>query len=98
MNTVANIICAVTDADLQKAMHEMKLLRDTGVLSTGVVRDVAKTIACDMGIHEGDALKVAKVELVEAAAFKWASLRMVPATLVFGADKGSLALPRAATT
>jgi hypothetical protein len=69
-----NSLLNLSEAELLQAMREMKALRDTGVLSIGVVRMVAAHLVREAGLSEGDALKVAKVELVEAAAFKWAGL------------------------
>lgn len=73
MNKVMNVIRAVSDADLKIAMSELKTLRDTAVLCDGVVRRVAADLTA-LGVSDNDALKVAKTELVEAAAFKWAGL------------------------
>ena len=73
MNKVMSVIRAVSDADLKTAMGELKSLRDTAVLPNGVVRRVAADLI-GLGVSDNDALKVAKTELVEAAAFKWAGL------------------------
>lgn len=72
MNKVMDVILAVPDADLKLAMSELKTLRDTAVLPAGIVRQVAAALT-GCGVSESDSLKVAKVELIEAAAFKWAS-------------------------
>ena len=76
MKTVLTVILGVSDTDLRQAMQEMKTLRDTGVLGPGVVRAVAARLVSEAYLHNSDALKVAKVELVEAAAFKWAGLSL----------------------
>lgn len=82
MNSLLNL----SEAKLLQAMREMKTLRDTGVLSIGVVRGVAAHLVREAGLSEGDALKVAKVELVEAAAFKWAGLSAARDTPAPAAD------------
>jgi hypothetical protein len=76
VNKVMEVILAVPDADLKMAMREMKVFRDTGVLSAGVVRRVAAALVSSAGVGDHEALKVARVELVEAAAFKWAGLAL----------------------
>lgn len=75
MKTVREVIQAVSDADLKLAMHELKTLRDIAVLPAGIVRQVA-TALTGCGISESDSLKLAKVELIEAAAFKWAGVAL----------------------
>ena len=73
MNKVMDTIRAVSNTDLKRAMGELQALRDTAVLPDGVVRRVAAALVA-LGVSDSDALKVAKTELVEAAAFKWAGL------------------------
>lgn len=75
MKTVMDVILAVSDADLKLAMHELKTLRDIAVLPAGIVRQVAAALT-GCGISESDSLKLAKVELIEAAAFKWAGIAL----------------------
>lgn len=70
-----DVILAVSDADLKLAMHELKTLRDIAVLPAGIVRQVAAALT-GCGISESDSLKLAKVELIEAAAFKWAGIAL----------------------
>jgi hypothetical protein len=72
VNLVQTVIDAVPNAELKMAIHELRQLRDEGVLPPGTVRQVAASLVEHAGLSESDALKVAKVELMEAAAWRWA--------------------------
>src|SRR5690606_20615714 len=74
MNKIAEIFAQITDIEHKAAVQEMKALSETGILNDGVVRNLAKRIANDVGIPSHDALRIAQNEVLRQAAYKWGGI------------------------
>ena len=74
MNKIAEIFARITDVEHKAAVQEMKALSETGILNDGVVRNLAKRIANDVGIPSHDALRIAQNEVLRQAAYKWGGI------------------------
>lgn len=74
MNAVQKILADLSDDDLKKALGELKVLENKGVLPEGITRKLAHTLQEEAGLTAHDARSVAQSSIFRIAAFKWADL------------------------
>ena len=74
MNTVDSIISELSDESLRCGVRELHQLNQTGILPSGVVRELAKHIASRTGIPHHEARTIAPDAILRVAAFKWAGI------------------------
>jgi hypothetical protein len=72
INKLEQILTSMNTSDLRKAVFELDELSSTGVLATGVVREVAKKIEVSLGIPSADARNLIESHVLRVAAMLWA--------------------------
>jgi hypothetical protein len=74
MNEVQRILHEVSDQDLKTAVTELHHLDTTGVLESGVCRDLAQKLKEGVGLSGSDSLTLVKRQILVIAANKWAGI------------------------
>lgn len=72
MNEISEFFLNLSDSDIREAVLEMKSSTDGCILSAGRIRKMTDDLHEVVAIPFGHRLEIVKIEVVKAAAFKWA--------------------------
>ena len=81
MTPLEQILNAIPDTDLEKAITEVLAYRASGILPNGVLRRVSHRIHQEIGIPAHQAIDMVRDHCIVLAASKWLSSRAVVSAL-----------------
>lgn len=74
LEEVSKIISSLSEAGLKVAILQLKHAKGRAAASSGVVRQVAASLRGQLRMTEEHSLRIAKENILETAAFRWANV------------------------
>ena len=81
MTSLEQILNAIPDTDLEKAITEVMAYRASGILPDGVLRKVSRSIHQEIGIPAHQAIDMVRDHCIVLAARKWLKSRAAVSAL-----------------